>query len=53
MQHEYIASGKTVSEAVDNAIAKLKIDRAKLSFEVLETPSKGFLVLAQPLQKSK
>ena len=43
MKQEYIAQGKTIDEAIDEAAAQLGIDRDELSIEILETPSKGFL----------
>ena len=43
MKQEYIAQGKTIDEAIDEAATQLGIDRDELSIEILETPSKGFL----------
>ena len=39
MKQEYIAQGKTIDEAIDEAAAQLGIDRDELSIEILETPS--------------
>lgn len=43
MKQEYIAQGKTIDEAIEEAAAQLGVDRDELSIEILETPSKGFL----------
>lgn len=42
MKQEYIAQGKTIDEAIEEAAAQLGVDRDELSIEILETPSKGF-----------
>ncbi len=36
-------SGKTIEEAVGLALAELGVDRDRIDYEVLESPSKGFL----------
>ena len=43
MKQEYIAQGKTIDEAIEEAAVQLGVDRDELSIEILETPSKGFL----------
>ena len=42
MKQEYIAQGKTIDEAIEEAAVQLGVDRDELSIEILETPSKGF-----------
>jgi spoIIIJ-associated protein len=43
MKHEFIATGKTINDAVDNACEQCGVDRDNVEIEILETPSRGFL----------
>ncbi len=40
---EIIATGKTVDEAIENAVAELAVDRDLIEFEILNAPTSGFL----------
>lgn len=43
MKREVITSGKNIDDAIDEAALQLGVDRDDLSFEIIDTPSKGFL----------
>ncbi len=40
---EIIATGKTVDEAIEKAVAELAVDRDLIEFEILNAPTSGFL----------
>ena len=40
---EIIATGKTVDEAIENAVAELAVERDLIEFEILNAPTNGFL----------
>ena len=39
---EIIATGKTVDEAIENAVAELAVERDLIEFEILNAPTNGF-----------
>jgi len=43
MEKSFDATGKTIDEAVDNALKELGLDRDSVSVEILEKPKAGFL----------
>ncbi|WP_407427329.1 RNA-binding cell elongation regulator Jag/EloR [Treponema sp.] len=40
---EFIATAKTVDEAIEKAVAELAVDRDLIEFEILNAPTSGFL----------
>jgi hypothetical protein len=48
-----IGVGRTIEDAVTDALSRLAVDRDLVNIEVLETPSKGFLGIGASLAKVK
>ncbi len=53
MKREYIAKGKTIDAAIDEAALALGVDRDELSIEIIDTPFRGFLGIGSTLAKIK
>lgn len=53
MKQEYIAQGKTIDDAIEEAVAHFGVDRDEISVEILETPSKGFFGIGSTPAKIK
>ncbi len=53
MKREFIAKGKTIDDAIDEAARELGVDRDELSVEIIDTPFRGFLGIGSTLAKIK
>lgn len=53
MEKFAIGTGRTIDDAVSDALTRLQVDRDSVNVEVLETPTKGFLGFGGTMAKVK